>query len=75
MFLKVLVHSLKGCPEGLSIYHFVTTSPLELVQSLIIMESLTLKGRAFLVRGSKNTYILTRTSLTTTAVIYTLALS
>jgi hypothetical protein len=52
MLLEFFPHSLKGCPEGPSLYRFAETlsSPLphELMLSQIIMELLTLTGRTFL---------------------------
>jgi hypothetical protein len=52
----VLSHSLKGCPEGLSIYHFAetlaTSSPPGLLLPLIIMEALTVAERTFLEGGT-----------------------
>jgi hypothetical protein len=52
---RVHSHSLKGCPEGHSIYCFAETldtpSPPGLLLSLIIMESLTLVESMFLKGG------------------------
>lgn len=49
---RALSHSLKGCPEGPSLYHFAETlaisSTLGLMQLLTIMESLMFTGRTFL---------------------------
>lgn len=48
---KALFHSLKGCPEGHSVYHFAETAtplPPGCMLSLIFMDSLTLTGRSFL---------------------------
>jgi hypothetical protein len=51
MFFLVLSHSFEGCPEGFSTYHLaeILAIPLllGLMLPLIIMESLTLTGRAF----------------------------